>query len=70
MSNVKDGVIIIKKNESRYGYNKEISQNWTAKIDEFKKLSREQAIKLLIKSQKIEQKIETIKKAIEKIFIV
>lgn len=43
---------------------------WTAKIDEFKKLSREQAIKLLIKSQKIEQKIETIKKAIEKIFVI
>ncbi|MBP6859698.1 MAG: HindIII family type II restriction endonuclease [Candidatus Magasanikbacteria bacterium] len=43
---------------------------WTAKINEFKKLSREQAIKLLIKSQKIEQKIETIKKAIEKIFVI
>ncbi|MEK7621616.1 MAG: HindIII family type II restriction endonuclease [Patescibacteria group bacterium] len=42
---------------------------WISKIEEFKKLSREQAVKLLIKAQKIEQKIETIKKAIEKAFV-
>ena len=42
---------------------------WMKKIEEFKKLSREQAIKLLIKAQKIEQKIETIRKAINKIFV-
>lgn len=33
---------------------------WTSKIEEFKKLDREQAINCLIKAQKIEQKIETI----------
>ncbi len=43
---------------------------WTSKIEEFKKLSREQAITLLIKAQKIEQKIETIKKAIEKVTVI
>lgn len=50
---------------------KEVGQEginyWTSKIEEFKKLNREQAIKLLIKSQRIEQKIETIKKAIERV---
>lgn len=53
---------------------KEVGQEginyWTSKIKEFKKLSREQAIKLLIKAQKIEQKIETIKKAIERVNII
>jgi len=39
---------------------------WTSKIEEFNTLSREQAIKMLVKAHKIEQKIETIKKAIEK----
>lgn len=52
---------------------KEVGQEginyWTSKIEEFKKLTREQAVKLLIKAQKIEQKIETIKKAIEKAFV-
>ena len=43
---------------------------WHSKIAEFSKLSREQAIKLLIKAQKIEQKIETIKKAIAKVFVI
>jgi hypothetical protein len=41
---------------------------WESKIKEFDKLTREQAVKLLIKSQKIEQKIETIKKAIGKTY--
>jgi len=53
---------------------KEVGQEginyWTSKIEEFKKLSRKQAIKLLIKAEKIEQKIETIKKAIEKIYVI
>lgn len=40
---------------------------WNSKIEEFNKLSREQAINLLIKAQRIEQKIETIKKAIERV---
>lgn len=40
---------------------------WSSKIKEFNKLSREQAIRLLIKAQRIEQKIETIKKAIERV---
>lgn len=52
---------------------KEVGQEginyWTSKIEEFSKLTREQAVKLLIKAQKIEQKIETIKKAIKKAFI-
>lgn len=42
---------------------------WTSRIEEFNKLTREQAVKLLIKAQKIEQKIETIKKAVEKAFV-
>lgn len=41
---------------------------WEGRIREFNKLTREQAVKLLIKSEKIEQKIETIKKAIEKTY--
>ncbi|MBI3273607.1 MAG: HindIII family type II restriction endonuclease [Candidatus Colwellbacteria bacterium] len=41
---------------------------WETKIKEFTKLTREQAVTLLIKAQKIEQKIETIKKAIEKTY--
>jgi len=41
---------------------------WESRIREFNKLTREQAVKLLIKAQKIEQKIETIKKAIEKTY--
>ncbi len=43
---------------------------WKSKILEFNKLTREQAVKLLIRAQKIEQKIETIKKAIEKVSFV
>lgn len=43
---------------------------WKTKIAEFGKLTREQAVKLLIKAQKIEQKIETIRKAIEKVAII
>lgn len=39
---------------------------WQTKIDEFNKLSREEAIRVLIKSQKIEQKIQTIERAISK----
>jgi type II restriction enzyme len=53
---------------------KEVGQEgidyWKSKIAEFSKLNREQAIKLLIRAQKIEQKIETIKKAIEKVFVI
>lgn len=41
---------------------------WESRIREFNKLTRGQAVKLLIKAQKIEQKIETIKKAIEKTY--
>jgi hypothetical protein len=37
---------------------------WKNKIAEFDKLSREDAIRLLIKSEKIEAKIKTIEKAI------
>lgn len=52
---------------------KEVGQEginyWTSKIEEFKQLTREEAIKLLIKAQKIEQKIETIRKAIGKIYV-
>jgi hypothetical protein len=40
---------------------------WKNKIEEFNKLSREEAIKLLIKSEKIEAKIKTIEKAINTI---
>ena len=37
---------------------------WKQKIDSFSKLSKEEAIRLLIKSEKIEAKIKTIEKAI------
>lgn len=37
---------------------------WKQKIDSFSKLSKEEAIRLLIKSEKIEAKIKTIQKAI------
>lgn len=43
---------------------------WQNKISEFSKLSRDEAIRLLIKSQKIEQKIQTIEKAISKKYAV
>lgn len=60
--------------QQEIGKTREVGQEginyWTSRIEEFKKLSREQAIKLLIKAQKIEQKIETIKKAIEKVFVI
>lgn len=50
---------------------KEVGQEginyWNSKIKEFNRLNREQAIRLLIKAQRIEQKIETIKKAIERV---
>ncbi|MDD5146042.1 MAG: HindIII family type II restriction endonuclease [Candidatus Pacebacteria bacterium] len=50
---------------------KEVGQEginyWNAKIKEFNSLTKEQAVKLLIKAQKIEQKIKTIKDAIEKV---
>lgn len=39
---------------------------WENKIKEFTSLSKKQAISLLIKAQKIEQKIQTIEKAINK----
>lgn len=39
---------------------------WQSKINEFSTLSREEAIRVLIKSQKIEQKIQTIEKVISK----
>jgi len=49
---------------------KEIGQEginyWRSRIESLNKLTREQAVKLLIKAQKIEQKIETIKRAVEK----
>lgn len=40
---------------------------WNSKIKEFNKLNRKQAIQRLIKAQRIEQKIETIRKAMEKV---
>jgi len=43
---------------------------WTKREKEFEKLNREEAIRLLIKAEKIEQKIETIKRAIERISLV
>jgi len=53
---------------------KEVGQEgisyWESKIAEFKKLNREEAIQLLIKAEKIEQKIETIKRSIERISLV
>jgi len=39
---------------------------WKSRIEEFGKLSREEAIRVLIKSQKIDQKIQTIEKAISR----
>lgn len=39
---------------------------WESKIKGFQSLSKEEAIKMLIKSQKIEQKIQTIERAINK----
>lgn len=42
---------------------------WEGKINSIKTLSREEAIKLLIKSEKIEQKIFTIKKAIKHVYV-
>ena len=43
---------------------------WQSRIEEFNKLSREEAIRVLIQSQKIEQKIQTIEKAISKKYLV
>lgn len=64
-----DGVLQAYKSQE-VAKTKEVGQEginyWTSKIEEFSKLSREQAVRMLIKAHKIEQKIETIKKAIEK----
>jgi uncharacterized protein (UPF0254 family) len=38
---------------------------WQHKIEEFKKLTKDQAVKMLIKAEKIESKIKTIQKAID-----
>ncbi len=43
---------------------------WQNKIEQFSQLSREDAIKMLIKAQKIEQKIQTIVKAISKTYAI
>jgi type II restriction enzyme len=43
---------------------------WKNKIDSFSKLSREEAIRLLVKAEKIEQKILTIERVISKNYIV
>jgi len=48
---------------------KEGIQYWNKIIENYKKLSQQKAIEKLIKSEKIENKIETIKKAINKDFI-
>ena len=49
---------------------KEVGQEgisyWRSRIQSLNKLTREQAVKLLIKTQKIKQKIDTIKRAVEK----
>jgi type II restriction enzyme len=71
----KQSIDVLKQYKQQEIYKtKEIGQEgikyWTSRIEEFQKLSREQAIKILIKAQKIEQKIETIKKAIEKVFVI
>jgi type II restriction enzyme len=39
---------------------------WQSRIEEFNKLTRKEAIRALIRSQKIEQKIQTIEKAISR----
>lgn len=53
---------------------KEVGQEginyWRGRIRKLEGLTREQAVKLLIKAQKIEQKIETIKRAIEKVSVI
>jgi hypothetical protein len=63
--------ILKKYKQKEIDKTKEIGQEginyWNSKIAELNKLSRKQAINLLIKSQRIEQKIETIRKAIEKV---
>lgn len=71
----KQSIEILKKyKQQEIEKTKEVGQEgidyWNSKIAEFGKLSREQAIKLLNKAQKIEQKIETIKKAIAKVFVI
>jgi len=48
---------------------KEGIQYWNEIIKKYKKLSQREAIEKLIKSEKIENKIETIKKAINKDFV-
>jgi len=66
--------VLIKYKQQEIDKTKEVGLEginyWESKIKEFSSLTREQAIKLLVKSQKIEQKIETIKKAIAKITII
>lgn len=42
---------------------------WKSRIDSIKSLSKSEAINMLLKSQKIEKKIETIEKTIERIII-
>lgn len=39
---------------------------WENRVKEFKKLSKKEAIKLLVKAEKIEAKIQVIKKTISK----
>jgi type II restriction enzyme len=43
---------------------------WQSRIADFNKLSREEAIQVLIKSQKIDQKIQTIERAISRKYII
>jgi len=43
---------------------------WQNKINEFNRLSKNEAIRMLIKTQKIEQKIQTIEKAISRNYII
>jgi len=66
--------VLKKYKQQEISKTKEVGQEginyWTSKIKEFKKLSREKAIRLLIKAQKIEQKIDTIKRAIERVSII
>jgi type II restriction enzyme len=43
---------------------------WESKIAEFNKLTREEAIKMLIRSQKIDQKIQTIHRVISRKYVI
>lgn len=43
---------------------------WEEKVKDFNKLSKKEAIKMLIKAQKIEQKIQTIERVINRDYVI